>query len=384
MINTDSKAPGVYVDPITAAGPIAGAGTSTAALVGKVVNAATGVTMGVPRAITNWTTYTNLFGEFQSALPLPYAVRGFFENGGTLAYIVPVSDTADLTGPLGQLTRVAEVNLVCVPGVVDTAAQNAVIKHCQDMRNRFAILDGATEDDGQDDPLDQKGALRTQLNNLTKSEFAGVYWPWIVVDDPAAATGASRLVTVPASGHVAGIMARSDGQYGVHKAPANEPVNGARDLGYPLNDTEHGQLNKANVNAIRRFPGRPPLVWGARTLAENTAWRYVNVRRLVSYIEESIVAGLRWAVFAPNNIALWKGLERTITEFLTRVWLSGALFGRTAAEAFYVKIDQELNPPDVRALGQVVVEVGLAPVQPAEFVIVRLGLWDGGSQVSEG
>ena len=206
-----------------------------------------------------------------------------------------------------------------------------------------------------------------------------------MIDDPLAPADKPGQVSVPPSGHVAGIMARSDAQVGVHKAPANEVgPRGACDLDYPLNDTEQGMLNQLNINAIRRFPGRPPLVWGARTLTDGTAWQFVNVRRLVVFVEESILQGVRWAVFEPNNTALWKGLDRSITEFLTRVWQSGALFGRTAAEAFYVKIDEELNPPAVRDLGQVVVEIGLAAVRPAEFVVVQLGLWDGGSRISEG
>jgi phage tail sheath protein FI len=170
----------------------------------------------------------------------------------------------------------------------------------------------------------------------------------------------------------------------VHKAPANEVVRGALDVGSPLNNTEHGHLNQLNINAIRQFPGGPPLVWGARTLTDGTQWRHVNVRRLVSFIEDSLTQGLRWAVFAPNNTALWKGLERTITEFLTRVWEAGALFGATSKEAFYVLINEELNPPAVRNLGQVIVEIGLAPTRPAEWVVLRIGLWDGGARITEG
>ena len=150
-----------------------------------------------------------------------------------------------------------------------------------------------------------------------------------------------------------------------------------------LNDTEQGQLNHAGINAIRRFPGTPPLLWGARTLTDGTAWRYVNVRRLVAYVEDSLVQGLRWAVFEPNSTGLWKTMGRTITEFLTRIWQSGALFGQAAKDAFYVRIDEELNPAAVRDLGQVIIEIGVAPVRPAEFVVVRIGLWDGGSQTSE-
>jgi phage tail sheath protein FI len=124
-------------------------------------------------------------------------------------------------------------------------------------------------------------------------------------------------------------------------------------------------------------------VWGARTTTEDTTFRYVNVRRLLLFIEESIQEGIRWAVFEPNDLSLWKRLDRTISEFLSRVWRSGALFGRTAGEAFYIKIDEELNPAASRALGQVVIEVGVAPVRPAEFVVVRIAVWDGGTQASE-
>ena len=142
----------------------------------------------------------------------------------------------------------------------------------------------------------------------------------------------------------------------------------------------------ANVNALRVFAGQVrPMVWGARTTAPpaETPWRYVNVRRLFLYVEESIQTGINWAVFEPNDRSLWKKLDRTIREFLTRVWRSGALFGATADQAFYVKIDEELNPASVRALGQVFIEIGMAPVRPAEFVIVRIGIWDGGTDVSE-
>jgi hypothetical protein len=249
------------------------------------------------------------------------------------------------------------------------------------MGDRFAVLDGAQDKT----PLKADGALQKQRTALGSANgFGGLYWPWIVIADPNAAPGTAATVTVPPSGHVAGVMARCDDTVGVHKAPANETVRGAVDLDYALNDAEQGALNHGNINAIRKFPGRPPLVWGARTLTTGTQWRYVNVRRLVSYIEDSIVQGVRWAVFAPNNTALWKGLERSITEFLTRVWEAGALFGATAKEAFYVRINEELNPPAVRDLGQVIVEIGLAPTRPAEYVVLRIGLWDGGARISEG
>jgi hypothetical protein len=157
------------------------------------------------------------------------------------------------------------------------------------------------------------------------------------------------------------------------------------DLERSLSDGDQGQINIAGIDAMRIFPGAGPIVWGARTTAptDQVPWRYVNVRRLFIFVEQSIKQGIQWAVFEPNDQTLWKKLNRTISEFLTRVWRSGALFGNTAAQAFYVKIDDENNPPSLQELGQLVVEIGIAPVRPAEFVIVRIAMWDGGSQTTE-
>jgi phage tail sheath protein FI len=204
------------------------------------------------------------------------------------------------------------------------------------------------------------------------------------VNDPAGPTG-NETILVPPSGYIAGIYARSDSQRGVHKAPANEFINGAVDLEVNLNDTDQGQLNAAGINVLRTFPNLRPAVWGARTTApqDQTPWRYINVRRLFIFVEQSLIAGLRWAVFEPNDTSLWKKLERTTTEFLTRVWRSGALFGDKASQAFYVTCNEALNPPSVRALGQIIIEIGIAPVRPAEFVIVRIAMWDSGSQANE-
>lgn len=380
MIDYSTKAPGVYIENKPAAGPIAGTGTSVAALIGEVATVTPDFAAKPAVEVTNWAAYVRAFGDYREGLTFPYAVRGFFENGGTRAYVIPVKSplaAAGLEAAIDQLTRLGDVSLVCLPGVADPALQQLVINHCEAMGDRFAVLDGTADVTAQfaDALNEQRGQLDSDLG------FGGLYWPWVVIRDPRSTTGA--VLNVPPSGHVAGVMARSDDTVGVHKAPANEVLKGAVDVGYPLNDTEQGVLNKSNINAIRVFPGRPPMVWGARTLTTDTAWRYVNVRRLVSYIEDSLLQGLRWAVFEPNNLALWKGLERSITEFLTRVWEAGALFGATAKDAFYVKIDEELNPPSVRQLGQVYVEIGLAPTSPAEYVVLQLGLWDGGAQISE-
>ncbi|MER8095115.1 phage tail sheath family protein [Streptomyces goshikiensis] len=380
MSDFETKAPGVHLLEVPAAGPIAGAGTSTAALIGTVEGEVAEAALGKAKLVTNWSTYVKEFGAFGEALSLPHAVRGFFENGGTMAYVVPVADMAGLDDALGALTHTLDVSIVCLPGQTDFGNQQKVIAHCEDMGDRFAVLDGARNAEKASDTA----PLLTQGGNLlTDRGFGALYWPWISVNDPDAPASTPRQVQVAPSGHIAGVMARSDSRRGVHKAPANEVVRGALDLEYHLNDAEQSVLNNANINALRAFPGGPPLVWGARALARKTEWRYVNVRRLVAYISDSLLQGLRWAVFEPNNTALWKALERTVTEFLTRVWQAGALFGRSAEEAFYVKIDEELNPAPVRELGQVFIEIGLAPTRPAEHVVIQLGLWSGGGRAGE-
>jgi phage tail sheath protein FI len=381
MVDYQSKAPGVYAEEITPAGPIAGAGTSTAALIGTVATVPPDTELGKPFPITSWNAYVDKFGGYQAGLSLPYATRGFFGNGGTFAYVVPIKDEGGLDAALDQLTRFADVSLVCMPGAVKQAVQGKLIEHCEAMGDRITVLDGVQDDK----PLKSDGPLQTQRGGLlSKNGFATLYWPWLVIPDPQAPGGSDATVKVPPSGHVAGVMARVDGSVGVHRAPANEPVRGAISLDYAVNDTEHGALNKANINTVRSFPGRPPMVWGARTLTDGTAWRYVNVRRLVCYIEDSLLEGLRWGVFAPNNKTLWKGLERTVTEFLTRVYDAGALFGDSAKDAFYVVVDEAHNPRPLRDIGQVVIEIGLAVVRPAEYVVFRIGLWDGGSRIAEG
>jgi phage tail sheath protein FI len=380
MVDFTKSAPGVYIKEVTPTGPIAGTGTSTPAFIGTV-KTLDEADAGTPVAVTNWTAFTDRFGDYDKTKTLPFAVRGYFENGGTFAYIVAIADLAGLDGALTSLKAFTDVSMVCLPTVVDPNPQKKVIAHCEEMADRVAILDGAQDQE----PLSASGALQKQKKALlSKSGFAALYWPWIQIPDPTVPPDTPALVSTAPSGHIAGVLARSDSQRGVHKAPANEPVIGASGLDYILDNTQHGVLNDLNINALRVFPGRSqPMVWGARTLTDGIPWRHLNVRRLMCFIEDSIVAGTSWALFEPNSIALWKRLELSISEFLTRVWQSGALFGATADQAFYVKIDQELNPPSTRALGQVFGEIGVAPVHPAEYVVFRIGMWDGGAQVTE-
>jgi len=210
-----------------------------------------------------------------------------------------------------------------------------------------------------------------------QSEFGAFYYPWIEVRDPIS----GELELTPPSGHLAGIWARTDALRGVHKAPANEPVRGAVNLGYLVTRPEHDVLNPKGVNVIRYFAGEGIRVWGARTLAaEASEWRYLNVRRLSIAIEQAIANGTRWMVFEPNDFTLWRSIRRDIGAFLTRVWRDGALLGRTPEEAFFVKCDEETNPVDVRDAGMVIAHIGIAVVKPAEFVVFKLSQWAGGTE----
>jgi phage tail sheath protein FI len=181
---------------------------------------------------------------------------------------------------------------------------------------------------------------------------------------------------------VAGIWARSDATRGVHKAPANEVIRGAVNVTQRLTREEQGVLNPAGVNCIRYFPREGIRIWGARTLADaSSEWRYLNVRRLFNMIEESIAEATRWIVFEPNDRQLWKSIRRDVGAFLTRVWLDGALMGRTASEAFFVKCDEETNPPEIIDAGQVVAVIGIAPVKPAEFVVFQISQSAAGAEI---
>jgi uncharacterized protein len=289
-----------------------------------------------------------------------------------------VGNPADRTGFAG-LEAVDEVTMLSVPdlmavyeqGVIDLegvqAVQLAMLAHCELMGDRVAILDappGLNAQQVKEWRVDKAGY---------DSKYASLYWPWIKVFDPLA--GQARFV--PPSGHVGGIWARNDDTRGVHKAPANEVIRGAISLELNLTKAEHDQLNPSGINCIRAFPGRGIRVWGARTISSDPAWRYLNVRRLFNYIEESIFEGTQWVVFEPNDQRLWGRVKRTINAFLLRVWRDGALFGATPDQAFFVKCDEENNPPETRDAGQLIVDIGIAPVKPAEFVVFRIAQFSG-------
>ncbi|MEU7043678.1 phage tail sheath subtilisin-like domain-containing protein [Streptomyces varsoviensis] len=304
------------------------------------------------------------------------------DTGAELEQLAPsrfIGDSADRTG-FGGLEALDEINMVAVPdlmaayqqGLIDLehvkAVQLGLVAHCELMGDRMAILD----------PPPSLGArqIRQWRQEVAgyDSRYAALYYPWIKVFDPA--TGQTK--TVPPSGHMSGVWARNDSERGVHKAPANEIVRGAVDLELQITRGEQDLLNPIGVNCIRAFPGRGIRVWGARTLASDPAWRYLNVRRYFNYLEESILIGTQWVVFEPNDQALWARIRRNISAFLVNEWRAGALFGTRPEDAFYVKCDEETNPPESVDVGRVVCEIGIAPVKPAEFVVFRLAQFSGG------
>ncbi|MFC4427627.1 phage tail sheath family protein [Deinococcus navajonensis] len=274
-----------------------------------------------------------------------------------------------------------EVSMIAVPDLMGAyqrglmnldgvkAVQRALIDHCERNGNRMALLDTPP------DLTPQQAVKWRNVDTNFDSSYAALYYPWVTIDGPD-----GKPMSVPPSGFMAGIYARSDIERGVHKAPANEVVRGALRPAIQISKSEQDILNPIGVNCIREFPGMGVRVWGARTLSSDARWRYVSVRRLFNYVEQSIERGTQWAVFEPNDENLWFRVRRDINSFLTSVWRDGALFGTTARDAFYVKCDAELNPEEIRDRGIMQVEVALAPVKPAEFLVIRFSQHAGGGQ----
>ena len=295
-----------------------------------------------------------------------------------------VGNSADRTG-FGGLEAIDNVTMLCAPDVMAAfkagvfteedvkSVQLAMIAHCELMSDRVAILDTPPG-------LNAQQVRDWRMNTAGyDSKYAALYWPWIKVTDPVA----GKHVHVPPSGYLAGIWARNDSTRGVHKAPANEVIRGVLSLELNITKGEHDTLNPVAVNCIRAFPGQGIRVWGARTLSSDAEWRYLNVRRLFNYVEKSILNGTNWVVFEPNDPKLWDSVKRTVTMFLRRVWRDGALFGRNPSEAFFVKCDEENNPPENRDAGILTVEIGIAPVKPAEYVVFRISQFSDGAALDE-
>ncbi|HEU5060879.1 MAG TPA: phage tail sheath family protein [Kofleriaceae bacterium] len=405
---TSYLSPGVYVEEVDRGSkPIEAVGTNTVGFLGESSKGPTNEAV----LITNWSQFVKTFGDFAQCSPyLAHAVYGFFNNGGSRCFVVNVGgggEEQDLTpatvgpgdgkdakepkkaapkGPVDKdalyigrdggpgrrsgikcFEEVDEVAIIAAPGQVSPAVQDALLTHCETRKDRFAILDAPETITGGID----------RLPKPRDSKYGAYYFPWIQVYDPEKGN-----VYVPPSGHIAGVYSRTDSERGVHKAPANEMIRGALGLKYQVSKGEQDLLNPKGINAIRHMNGAVR-IWGARTLSSDPSWRYINVRRLFIMVESSIERATQWVVFEPNDHRLWKRVTRTISSFLTLLWRNGALMGTSPEQAFYVKCDAETNPTEVVDAGQLVVEVGLAPVKPAEFVIFRIGQMASGGGVEE-
>ncbi len=508
-------APGVYVEEVVSSQKVlAAAPTAIAAFVGFTEKAPIDDPNDpeglAPRLITSWMQFEKLFGSFTPNAILPLSVYGYFANGGSLAYVVRVPNTApsgqpsrkalpaadralglplafesleadadlslqvstvdtDVEGPspfsisvlsdgavvesfdnlvLGKgdrnvatvinatstrvkvevlldaktdlssqievlrpgnytlekasptpvpvtgrkfagsesaragingLSVAEDVTIVVVPDLITAATkddgsldlglwkavQTTLITHCELNGNRMAILDAP--------PGMSPQQIRDWRNGVAMydSAYAALYYPWIKVENPIGTNGDAEVL-IPPSGHIAGVWARTDDTRGVWKAPANDTIRGCLDVEYGVTQNEQAVLNPVGINCIRPFGTRGIRIWGARTLSSDSDWRYINVRRLFNMVEATIVQGTQWAVFEPNDVSLWEGIKRTLNSFLRGLWSAGALFGASVDQAFYVKCDAETNPPESVDQGLLIVEVGIAPVKPAEFVVFRI------------
>lgn len=353
-----------------------------------------------PVRLANWEDFVQGVEPLPPGRFLSYAVRGFFENGGERCVVLAVSDRSGVLEPITALRRVLrkgsdglghdglrgvlddidDVDLVCVPDIMIEEIrrsegtvfelQREVLEYCHDMGERFAILDGlrATSTDA----AARIGIVLRQRQALAAAAEAvadgALYVPWVRMRSLHGAD----VECVPPSGHVAGIYARSDRRIGFHKAPANEIVEGIVDLEHHISQDEHGLLNESGVNCLRSFPRRGIRVWGARTLSGHRQWRYVNVRRVILTIARWIRHRMSDLVFEGNDAVLWGRVRERLIGECYQLFAQGALKGRTAEEAFFVKCDAELNPAEEREAGKVVCDIGLALVSPAEFIVVRV------------
>jgi uncharacterized protein len=383
--------PGVRIQEVRlGAPPIAGVGTSTAAFVGQAPDAAK-----FKNVLRQVTSADQFYADYirdstapddetkgaQTNTKLGNAVLGFFQNGGTECYVVNVGSelAADIKTGIDLLETKEEIDIIAAPGIIDTGTYNALLDQAASTKNRFAILDppNIVDDIAK---LQKGGPLRPK-----DSIWGAFYYPRIQLspvlkkDKDDLTADPTKKFFAPPSGHIAGLYARTDGDRGVHKAPANAPLFGALAVEHLISDAQQDVLNNDSVNIIRSF-SEGPVVFGARTVLVNDAadktFRYISVRRLATFIEQSLRIGLRFAIFEPNNLALRQTITRSVRGFLDGVWRDGALFGATADEAYYVRFPDPFNTDVERALGKLTLEVGIRVAPPAEFIIIRIGLLD--------
>lgn len=355
--------PGVYIQE-TSSGTRAIAGVSTSVAV--VLGTASAGPLDTPVRLSSFANYEEIFGGLSEDSELGFAVRQFFLNGGTDAWVVRVARFEGL-----HALQDIDFNLLCLPGVSDAGVLAAAASYCEE-RRAFLIVDaprGATDTAGMTQAVTGDA--------LPRSDHAAVYYPWILVPDPLQ-NGAPRL-TAP-SGTIAGLYARSDAERGVWKAPAGTDAMliGVTSLAAALTDSDNGALNPLGVNCLRTFPGHGPVSWGARTLrgADTLAseYKYVPVRRLALFLEQSLQRGLQWTVFEPNNEPLWARIRQDVGAFMQAQFLAGALQGNNPRDAYFVKCGADTTTQNDISQNQVNLLVGYAPLRPAEFIVLTIRL----------
>ncbi|HYL77382.1 MAG TPA: phage tail sheath subtilisin-like domain-containing protein [Bryobacteraceae bacterium] len=345
-------APGIYVEEVAfQSHAIPGVSTSTAGFVGlaREVSAAA-------IAVSSFSEFEQKTGNSVTGY-LSYAVKGFFENGGKQCSAVTITSEQAIDDGL-KLLDGADVSIVACPdehSLKDAAAK--IVQHCEQRKDRFAILQS---------PPEPPAAASHQPP--VASSYAAYYSPWLQV----AGLSGAPVATVPPCGHIAGVYARMDSEHGVFRAPSGVQILGAHGLQQNVTENDAMQLNERGINSLRAFPGRGILVWGARTTSPDWEWKYISVRRLIVYIEQSLQQGLGWTVFEPGGPPVWQAVVRDVQNFLLGLWRSGGLVGTTPDQSYFVRCDHTtMTQADVDA-GRLVMVVGIAPVRPAEFVIIRI------------
>lgn len=391
---TPTNTPGVYVQEIGAPPPPVDIPTSITAFVGRTVRGP----VNEPVAVNSWAEYDAAFGELDEASGVSWQVRAYFDNGGAQALVVRLAASAGEAEPLTAgdwlgdrqaktglyaLEAAAGFNILCVPpdtldGETPPVVLQAAAELCVE-RDAMLIIDPpgrwqALYEAGQTAQilLDDLGAF-----SVEGARSSAVYFPRVRATNPRDGTTAR---TLPNCGWVAGIWARTDIETGVWKAPAgvNATLNGIRGLAVKLTDADSGILNPLGINSLRDFPMYGPVVWGTRTLRGAEQWadsyKYVPTRRLALYIQSWLRTSTAWATFEPNAPVLWARLTAQVSTFLNGLWKQGALFGSKPDDSYFVHCDASTTPPDDLAAGVTHVQIGFAPVRPAEFILLTVAV----------
>ena len=382
----DYLAPGVYLEETSfRSKSIEGVSTSTTGFAGPTCK---GPTSGTPELLTSFGDFESIYGgyenlKFNSGEAINYianAVKNYFDNGGSRLYVARVAtDRAEpgaeaYKAPLATLGAIEDVSIIAAPGYSSFAMntrqgiQNALIAHAE--RNgayRIAVLDT---------PRAQTPAAALRIKSRIDSSYAALYYPWVLASNPLVQPGNRNIaqeILLPPSGFVCGIYARTDKTRGVWSPPANETLHGMLRLETDIGLADQNLLNRNGVNCLRFFPGRGNLLWGARTTSSDLEWKYVNTRRYLIYLEHSIERSTQWAVFENNGPKLWASVRESVSSFLYREWVSGALPGASADEAFFVRCDRTTMTQGDLDNGRLVCLIGISALKPAEFIVFKIG-----------